>query len=58
LRSNIGEINWVEAVDQENKFREPRRTEITKDGVTTVTDYIDSEENGQMKKFKVLHILS
>lgn len=46
-------MNWVEAVDQENSLREPKRTEFIKDGIKTVTDYVEREVDGVMKKQRV-----
>ncbi|KAF7640177.1 Eukaryotic translation initiation factor 3 subunit G [Meloidogyne graminicola] len=55
LGSNtISEISWVDAVDQEHSLRETKRTEIMKDGLKIVTDFVENEENGVMKKSKVV----
>uniref|UniRef100_A0A1I8BAB4 Eukaryotic translation initiation factor 3 subunit G n=1 Tax=Meloidogyne hapla TaxID=6305 RepID=A0A1I8BAB4_MELHA len=52
---NSSEINsWVEAVDQEHSLRETRRTEIMKDGLKIVTDFIETEDNGVKKMSKVV----
>jgi len=52
--SSISEINsWVDAVDQEHSLRETRRTEIMKDGLKIVTDFIENEVNGTKKMSKV-----
>uniref|UniRef100_A0A915M4M2 RRM domain-containing protein n=1 Tax=Meloidogyne javanica TaxID=6303 RepID=A0A915M4M2_MELJA len=53
--SSISEINsWVDAVDQEHSLRETRRTEIMKDGLKIVTDFIENEVNGAKKMSKVV----
>lgn len=55
LNSSISEINsWVDAVDQEHSLRETRRTEIMKDGLKIVTDFIENEVNGTKKMSKVV----
>lgn len=54
LKGNVSEINWLEAVDQENNLREPKRSEIVRDGIKTVVDYIENEDNGVKKKIKVI----
>uniref|UniRef100_A0A914M8B6 Eukaryotic translation initiation factor 3 subunit G n=1 Tax=Meloidogyne incognita TaxID=6306 RepID=A0A914M8B6_MELIC len=53
--SSISEINsWVDAVDQEHSLRETRRTEIMKDGLKIVTDFIENDVNGAKKMSKVV----
>ena len=52
--SSISEINsWVDAVDQEHSLRETRRTEIMKDGLKIVTDFIENDVTGAKKMSKV-----